>query len=166
MNNEKIVLWKMNFYKKDAYKDQYGVPHEAIVVEEEILATIVEYKTLPVAGSKYSTTFATKAETENGRVFLLPNDWGSDWCETNSDFEGLKGEFKDAIKEFNKRKMEESRLPEDGYMKPLIRKNGDLAIPPDVEKCTCQHFQRNYGEKYHYYYKPNGHCDYFFLKES
>lgn len=164
MKNEEIILWKMD-RKKNAYKDQYGVPHEAIVVEEEVAATVVEDKTLPIGGSKYSTTFATKAKSEDGRFFCLSSDWYPDWRETDSEFKEVKAYFKDAISESNKMKWENENISEDDYMIPVIRENGDLAIPRDVEKCTCSHSESSYDMKSHYYYKPNGHCKCFFLKE-
>lgn len=165
MIGDKIILWNMNLHKENAYKDQYGVPHSAIVVEEEILVTIIEDKTLPIGGSKYSTTFATKAKSDDGRLFCISRDWSSDWREIDSKSQKVKAYFKNALDEFNKIKWEESKLSKDRYIIPVIRENGDLAIPQDSEKCTCSHSKSSYGSDFHYYYKPNGHCDCFFLKK-
>jgi hypothetical protein len=159
MINEKIILWKINFSKENAYKDQYGVPHKAIVVEEEIVATIIEDKTLPIGGSKFFKTFATKAKTEDGRFFLLGYDFNSIWRETDSEFKDTKADFKNAISELNDIEYTKSRLSEDSYMIPVIRENGDLAIPQNSEKCTCPHSEKHICLKLHWYYKPNGHCD-------
>lgn len=166
VKNDKIILWKMDFFKKNAYRDQYGVPHEAIVVLEEVLATIIEDKTLPIVGSNYSTTFATKAKTEDGRFFLLCEDWKTNWYETDSEFKEPKADFKNALTEFNRMEYEKSRLSEDQYMRPVIRENGELAVPQVSEICICPNPEKHNGEKNHYYYKPNGHCDCFFAKKS
>ncbi len=160
MKNQKIILWKMNMCKENAYKDQYGVPHRAIVVEEEILATIVEYKTLTIEDSKHFRPFAIKATSEDGRFFLLARDWTSYWYETDSKFKKLKADFKNAVTEFNTMEYQKNKLPQDTYyMIPVIRENGDLAIPQDVGKCTCPHYFSNGYMKFHWYYKPNGHCE-------
>lgn len=152
-------------HKKNAYKDQYGVSHKAHVVEEEIVAEIIEDKTLPIGGSRYSKTFATKAKSEDGRFFRICSDWSDLWVETDSEFKGIKERFKDAIHEFNIMKWEKERHSEDSYMIPVIRENGELAVPQDVEICTCSLSESHHDLKSHYYYKPNGHCDCFFLRK-
>lgn len=165
MKNEKIILWKMNRNKENAYQDQYGVPHKAIVVEEEIVATIIEDKTLPIGGSSYSKTFATEARSDDGRLFCLYTDWSDLWYEIDPKSRKVKERFKDALNEFNRMKWEKERLSKDSYMMPVIRENGDLAIPLNIEECTCSLSESHHDLKSHFYYKPNGHCDCFFLKE-
>lgn len=133
---KKFVLW-VTEGRPNAYKDQFGYPHRATVVLEEIEVVVTEIKNIPgnYTGKLYEGLLATSAD---GRVFTcnwnrkFPEESASptvNWWDKNRN-------LVDACQYFN------------FAVYPCVNENGELAVPAGATHC----------KKHNFVFLPGDHC--------
>lgn len=75
MVGRKLTLWREE-YRRDAYFDQFGMPHRGRLVVEEIPVTVVEEKSVSGDyGSESDSYKGLRALARDGRVFVQNWDY-------------------------------------------------------------------------------------------